>query len=96
MIQNIFSILVFVFDFLYDFFHAKFFFFVKIYLFILRESERAWGGAEGVRESQADCSECRDQSGSQSHNPEIMTCAETKSQMLNLLSHPRTPGAFCF
>lgn len=47
-----------------------------------RESEWEEGGAEGEgKESQANCTECR--GGAQSPNPEIMTCAETKSQMLN-------------
>jgi len=35
--------------------------------------------------------ECRAQSRAWSHNPEIMTWAEIKSQMLNWLSHPSTP-----
>ena len=34
--------------------------------------------------------------GAQSHDPEIMTWAETKSQMLNQLCHPGTPYIYSF
>ena len=34
--------------------------------------------------------------GAQSHDPEIMTCAEIKSWMLNQLSHPGTQEIISF
>ena len=60
-------------------------FFLKIYLFIL-ESGR---GAEGEEERNPSrlCTEHRAWHGAWSQDPEIMTWAETKSQMLNWLRH---------
>ena len=71
--------------------------FFKIYLFIWereRERERAWAGAgaeiEGEFQAESLLSMEPD-TGARSHNPEIMTWAETKSWMLNRLSHPGIP-----
>ena len=67
-------------------------YFFKLYLFE-RESgcthTRAGGErAEGEWEYQADSPLSTSQVGTWSHGPENMTCAETKSQTLNWLSHP--------
>ena len=66
--------------------------FFKSYLFIWER----WGGAE--REAEGVLSrlraELRAWQGTQSHDPKIMTWVETKSQMLNRLSHPGTPPFF--
>ena len=77
-----------------------FFFFFKN----LREREcvhmlRMGPGAEGEREriSSRFRTDHRAQSWAQFHDPKIMTRAETKSWMLNRLSHPGTPSLFvCF
>ena len=53
----------------------------KIYLFIL-ERECAWASEQGVGQREHGAQPGR------SHNPEIITWAETKSWMLNWLSHP--------
>ena len=45
-------------------------------------------GAEGETESQVDCAEHGAPYGARSHDPEITTHADIKSQMLNRLSHP--------
>ena len=65
-----------------------FFFFFKMYLFILER----WGGAEG-RQSQADSwLSGESHAGHDLTTHEIMTWAETKSRTLNWLSHPGTPS----
>ena len=51
---------------------------------------------EGKKESERETTsrlhaEHRDQHKAQSHSPEIMAWAETKSRMLNRLSHPGAP-----
>ena len=60
-----------------------------------RESEeRRDGGAEGKeeRESQADSSlRAEPHARAQSHNPEVIICAEIKSQIFSQPSHPGTP-----
>ena len=67
--------------------HVGFFF---LSLFILRETETARVGAgqnEG-KPTQAPHCQHRAQHGTQTHEIEIMTRVEAKSQMLNQLSHP--------
>lgn len=59
----------------------------RFYLFIYFR-----GGADGERESQADSPLSVDPDVAQSQDPEIKTRAKTKSQMLNLLSHPGAPS----
>lgn len=59
-----------------------------MYLFIFRDGGGAEG--EGKRESQADSTQRGAGCGVQSHNPEI-TSAETKSHMLNQVSHAGVP-----
>ena len=62
-----------------------------------RKSKSLGGEEEGEVEREIISSrlpvEHRAQSGLQlrSHDPEIMTCAKIKSQMLNQLSYPGTP-----
>ena len=58
-----------------------------------------WGGGgaegKGEREFWADSAHSTQPDlGAWSHNPEIMIWAETKSQMLNQLSHPGTPSYY--
>ena len=72
--------------------------FFKVYLFILREQARArthkWGrGRERGRERIPSkiCAEHGAWHRARSHNLEIMTLADIKSQMLNWLSHPGVP-----
>ena len=65
--------------------------FFRCYLFIWeRENERAWVGGRDRGTSRLP-TEYWAQHGAWSHNPEIMTWAEIKSQMLNQLSHPGAP-----
>ena len=59
------------------------------------ESMQAGGGAEGKNLKQT-TSWAWNQLGAQSHNPEIMTWAKTKSGMLNQLNHLRTKKKFFF
>ena len=66
-----------------------------IYLFETEteiESEGNSRGPEGERTLSRLHSEHGVQCGGQSHDPQITTQAETKSQILNQLSHPGTPG----
>ena len=73
------------------------FIFLKILFIYLRERERE--RAHEPREEQRErkiissrlCTECRTPYEAQSQDPEIMTRAETKSQMPNQLSHPGAP-----
>ena len=72
-----------------------FFLFLKKILFILG-GERVWAGGgvkgEGEKESQADTAlSAEHDPGVWSHYPEVMTWAEIKSWLLNLLSHPGAP-----
>ena len=54
-------------------------------------------GAEGERESLEKLpTEHRVQRGAQSQDPEIMTWAEIKCQLLNQLSHPGNPKVDTF
>ena len=50
------------------------------------------GGAERESPKQARHCQCRARDGAWSMNCEIMTWAEIKSQMLNQLNHPGSPG----
>ena len=67
--------------------------FLKIYLFIHFRERAQGGGAEERLEriSSRLSTEWGAQPGASSHNPEIMTWAKTKSQMLNQLSHLGAP-----
>ena len=62
--------------------------FLKKRFIYLREKVHTrvqWGGAEeeGERNSSRLHAECRALCGARSHDPEIMTCAKTKSRRLN-------------
>ena len=85
------------------FIKRSFKFLQKIYLFILererkaeRESMQAWGRGQRERErvSSRLSVECWAQSGTESHDPEIRTWTETKSQTLNQSCPPGAPDAF--
>ena len=68
--------------------------FLKEIAFIYEtENVHAWGegGEEEERISSRLQAELGAWQGAQSHYPEIMTWAETKSQSLNVLSHPGAP-----
>ena len=56
-----------------------------------------WGIGEGTA-SRVDCAEHEHvaHQGAQSHDPEIMIWAETKSRMLNQLRNSGAPLAHCF
>ena len=72
--------------------HRNLFFSFLIYLPIVeRQRESTYGRRGRWRETQADCAECRTQHETRSHNLEIMTWAEIKSQTLNWLSHLGAP-----
>ena len=63
--------------------------FICIYFFFERENMS--GGAEGEGEKVKQTLCWARSPGAPSHDPEIMTWAEIKSQILNWLSHPGTP-----
>ena len=69
-------------------------------LFILeREREQAVGRSRGKGRENISSrlyTEHGAQCGFQSHNPEIMTWAKTKSQLLNQISHPDAPSQVLF
>ena len=58
-----------------------YFYFLRILFIYLGERRSRERGTSGLH------TECR----ARTHNPEIMTWAETKTWMLNWLSHPRAP-----
>lgn len=54
---------------------------------------QAGGGAESEGDKQIPC-ESEARFGAPSSDPEIMTCTEIKSHMLNGLYHPSTPQGY--
>ena len=74
---------------------------LSVYLsivYFLRERERESGRDRGRQNpKQAPICQRRDCCGAWSHEPwDLITCVETKSQMLNWLSHPGAPPAIYF
>ena len=55
-----------------------------------------WGGAKGKVEKPTLHWVCGAWHEAQSHDPDIVTWANSKSQTLNWLTHPGTPWSFLF
>ena len=67
------------------------FFLKKGFSYLFERQSISGGGGRGRGRGISSCrlpAECEARHGARSHNPEIMTCFETKNRTLNWLSHP--------